>query len=231
MSIRVNITLISIRHWKGAMMVPMLFCRRRGSCAVNLVAALLTGCINLSNNPEYPHEWAARSYGTIGSCPDIAGSYSNDGSLYIDSGILCQRNYKMGPDKGRWTCRLDLASNFGINDAPMEAIEITQPDPNTLKIELHNLSDIARKTFVLHQGEGFQCDARGIVFSGTSGTLPFTHSKHSRSLFPDKSGALVMKVHDVEFIYSLVMGAAYSGTSYVRWKNLTPNRSKRSQTP
>jgi hypothetical protein len=185
-------------------------------CTILATGLLVAGCIPIMNNPPYPIEWPAPAPDRIGSCPVISGTYANQGNLYIEAGIACPPR-----TAGQWSCDLQLAPNFGI-DLPAASVQITQPDAETLNVELLAEGRIARQTQALHLGKDYQCDANSLYFSSTGSMLEvralsgFT-LQLKRAFVRDSKGGLVMTVREDSQALFVFIGVLKSDTSHVRW--------------
>ncbi len=178
---------------------------------------LVTGCIPIMNNPPYPIEWSPAALERVGSCPAIGGAYANQGSLYIEAGIGCSTPRR----DGRWTCDLELAPNLGVAGSAV-AVEIAQPDAQTMSVRLLDENAAAQHVATLHLGKDYQCDADSLYFSSTGSVvearaLSGAAFNHKRAFVRDAKGELVMKVRDDTTALMLFIGIVKSDTSYVRW--------------
>ena len=195
------------------------------------LSALLAGCMVMSRNPEFPAEWAPASTARIGGCPLIAGRYLDDGELYVASAASCipQQRLAPGSEAGSWDCSLALVANLGLA-GEVEAVELRQPDEQTLDVTLQNAGGATLGSRRLRLGHDFRCDADSLYISGTRSMLGgpgmtaagilflsggVTH--HTRAFAAASGGALVMTVRERMAMYHVVFGAVGTSTSYVRW--------------
>jgi hypothetical protein len=178
---------------------------------------LVTGCIPIMNNPPYPIDWSPAALERVGSCPAIAGTYVNQGSLYIEAGIGCSTPRR----DGRWSCDLELAPNLGIAGSAV-TVEITQPDAQTMNVRLLDENATAQHVATLLLGKDYQCDADTLYFSSAGSmvearALSGAVFNHKRAFVRDAKGELVMKVRDDTTALMIFIGIVKSDTSYVRW--------------
>jgi hypothetical protein len=178
---------------------------------------LVTGCIPVMNNPPYPIEWSPAALERVGSCPSIAGTYANQGKLYIEAGITCSSPRR----EGRWSCDLELAPNLGIAGSAV-TVEITQPDAQTMNVRLLGENATAQHVATLLLGKDYQCDADTLYFSSAGSmvearALSGAVFNHKRAFVRDAKGELVMKVRDDTTALMIFIGIVKSDTSYVRW--------------
>ena len=178
---------------------------------------LVTGCIPVMNNPPYPIEWSPVALERVGSCPVIAGTYSNQGSLYIEAGVRCTSPRR----DGRWSCDLELAPNLGIAGSAV-TVEITQPDEQTMNVRLLDENATVQHVATLYLAKDYQCDPDSLYFSSAGSVvaaraLSGAVLNHKRAFVRDAKGELVMKVREDTTALMLFIGIVKSDTSYVRW--------------
>jgi len=178
-----------------------------------------SGCIPLLNNPDPPAEWRAATTKRIGQCPEITGTYLNEGVLHIEAGIPCSPTRRL---EGAWSCDLSLAPNLGV-ELPARAVVVEQPDSESINVKLFDELGVLSNAQVLHHGKDYQCDEQSVQFS-SSGSLvmliaAIVHS--TRAFARDQSGGLVMSVHENVTGNLVFFGIVRSSTSYVRWAPVT----------
>jgi hypothetical protein len=198
---------------------------------VSALGVPLAGCIVMSRNPEFPPEWAPTSTARIGSCPLIAGRYFNDGELYVTSAASCIPRQELAPgsEAGSWDCSRALVANLGLV-GEAAALELRQPDEQTLDVALQDAAGATLRTQRLRLGHDFRCDTDSLYFSGTRsmhggpgmtalGILFISGgvTNHSRAFGAAAGGTLVMTVRERMAFYHLIFGAVGTSTSYVRW--------------
>lgn len=192
---------------------------------------LLTGCMVLNSNPDYPSEWAPHATARVDGCPRIVGRYLNEGEMHVTSGAVCMPQSEMakGSEAGSWDCRRQLVANLGLS-GEASVVELTQPDGQTLEVALQDSTGAITATHRLRRGQAFHCDADSLFFSGTrsmhggpgmtaAGILFLSGgiNNHSRAFMSTTDGTLVMTVRERWVMYHVLIGAASSSTSYVRW--------------
>lgn len=192
---------------------------------------LLVGCVVLSSNPDYPSEWAPHAAARVDGCPQVAGRYLNEGEMHVTSGATCMPQSQMakGSEAGSWNCSRQLLANLDLaGDATV--VELMQPDEQTLAVALQDSAGATLATHRLRRGHDFHCDADSLFFSGTRSMhggpgmtavgilfLSGGINNHSRAFATAADGTLVMTVRERWAMYHVLIGAAHSSTSYVRW--------------
>jgi hypothetical protein len=207
---------------------------------VLVVAPLASGCIMMSNNPDYPKEWPQPGEHHSGTCPDLTGIYRNAGELYIEAGINCSRSkgkVAPGAEDGHWHCKLELVPNLLAVETRANNVAISQKVPGAIQLELLDDSDVPIETHTLHQGKHFKCISDGLILSSTRSlyggagftlvgimTLSGGVLNHSRTFSRDSMGNLVMTAKEWSAVYGIVFGGTHSSTSYVRWQPVVANK-------
>lgn len=217
------------------MLTPMSLVPLRTLGLVLTVASLTFGCITRSVNPGYPKDWPPPAPDRVGTCPDLSGTYRNTGELYIESGIVCDRQHiAPGAEAGFWDCRLELAPNLGI-DKSADAVELRHPDPASLELTLLDVHGKRVESRTLKLEKDYQCETDGLNFSFTRSLLGNPTStvigavmliggvlNHSRTFLRDSEGNLLMIAREQSVAWGIVIGGTGSATSYVRWMAVTP---------
>ena len=221
---------------------------------IALAAAQLAGCA--TKHAPYPADWAsspttAPIAGTEGTaeCPDLAGRYSNDGTLAPGTPPeLCKSamhiEYRM---IGDWFCETTLSLNLASTDAAGSWIEVRQPDRDTLVVVF---SDATTDPVELRRSKGdFECTAAGLtrtlraattslgydegkentatrvynVFSGVTNVLLATGGLQTlrRTFARSADGSLVMHVERGTHALMLGLPINYDYSTYVSWQQAT----------
>ena len=200
--------------------------------AVLLLA--LNGCVYDSTIVHYPREWQSADGVLIGDCPDLGGSYADNGDKYIESGVACA-----SPDHAEslhlWNCSLSLPENLAGHSATADSWEVRQPGDNVLILTPVDHSGARGAAIELVRKTNFDCVAGALVthrggsmLGGPAATavgvafLSGGHSSLDRSFTRNTAGELVMQIRESSKMYHLVVGGAAKGTSYVRWFPTAP---------
>ena len=221
---------------------------------IALTVAPLVGCA--TKHAPYPADWApseattpvAEVKGPV-ECPDIAGRYSNHGTLAPDTPPeLCKSamhiEYRM---IGDWFCETTLSLNLASADAAGSWIDVRQPDRDTLVVVF---SDATTDPVELRRSEGdFECTAAGLtrtlrapttslgydegkentatrvynVFSGVTNVLLATGGIQTlrRTFARSADGSLVMHVERGTHALMLGLPINYDYSTYVSWQPAT----------
>ena len=221
---------------------------------IALAATQLAGCA--TKHAPYPADWApspttatvADTEGTV-ECPDIAGRYSNHGTLAPNTPPeLCKSamhiEYRM---IGDWFCETALSLNLASTDAAGSWIDVRQPDHDTLVVVF---SDATTDPVELHRSKGdFECTAKGLtrtlraattslgydegkentatraynVFSGVTNVLLATGGMQTlrRTFARSADGSLVMHVERGTHALMLGLPINYDYSTYVSWQQAT----------
>ena len=148
---------------------PLLLRHRACRLAPFLLLTLAVGCF--SQHAQYPEGWAPPQPTSVApdqksvqrDCPNIAGRYSNGGTLAPDTpDELCDSavtsKYRM---MGDWFCETSLGLNIGGIDASGSWIELRQPDSDTLVIVAGDATVDPKE---LHRSKGdFDCTSSGLT--------------------------------------------------------------------
>jgi hypothetical protein len=209
-----------------------------------LVAAALSGCFATTRTSPYPPDWPLAK--TIGSetCPVIAGRYLNAGTpsqgLGASMGFFCSQGRRSS-----WSCDYALATNLLVNDPAFrlaQAIEIQQPDSNTLSISVPDDASVQPRTLSRSHLD-FHCDASGLTISSTGsvmnplssavGLLALTGgvASSSRTFRPANDGSLIMDVTNESFFVHGFVGGTLKGQGFVLWNRDTRGNSGGQATP
>jgi hypothetical protein len=195
-----------------------------------VVTTILSGCFATNRTSPYPQDWPQAN--TIGSetCPVIAGQYLNAGTpspgLGASMGFLCSQAWRSSS-----SCDYGLAGNLLVNDRAFlsaRAIEIQQPDSNTLSISVPDDASAHPRTLSRSHLD-FHCDASGLLISSTGsimnpastalGLVALTGgvASSSRTFRPANDGSLIMDVTNESFFVHGFVGGTLKGQGFVRW--------------
>ncbi|HEX9179541.1 MAG TPA: hypothetical protein VF859_04045 [Burkholderiales bacterium] len=189
----------------------------------------------MARNPEYPKEWSGPDGATVGACPDISGSYRDNGEKYPDSAAHCEFGIT-----GEWDCSLLLSNNLNVN-LPWTIIELSQPSADELVVIAVSDDGTDRPSRVLRRGQHFMCDGGKLYVTakystldepmGVAGATMYLGAarwgSHSREFAKNREGELVMTVREQVNIFTGIavivpLGLHGTTTSYVRWRPMKP---------
>lgn len=107
-----------------------------------------------------PAAWDAPSGRTVGSCPQIRGTFASEG---LETGLqdLCRRG---AGDAGRWNCSHRLDEQFRF-PRPAATVSILQPDADTVILQGRDAAGVIVETPFSRSRGDFACDAGRLIFA------------------------------------------------------------------